>query len=119
MPGWSDCSWGYHGDDGKKYAKGYGSRCGPLYGTGDFIGCGTHLGTGDVFFTKNGENLGKIKVDVYTNIQKLTGMQEPLSPISRVGFSRLSDLVKMAFVFLSILGSRSLFLRYLVGDYQS
>ena len=62
MPGWDNGSWGYHGDDGKKFADmSTGRAYGPMYGTGDVIGCGTNLQTGDVFFTKNGKHLGDLE----------------------------------------------------------
>ena len=60
MPGWSHGSWGYHGDDGKKFESGIGSTYGPVYGTGDVIGCGIDWKTESVFYTKNGESLGKV-----------------------------------------------------------
>ena len=80
MPGWSNGSWAYHGDDGRifkeashaprQYSSMHGvtddPSYGPTYGTGDVIGCGTKLETGDVFFTKNGENLGKARLHPLT-----------------------------------------------------
>ena len=63
MPGWAKGSWGYHGDDGKKFEElGFGRRgvpYGPTYGTGDTIGCGVDFTSRTAFFTKNGEKLGK------------------------------------------------------------
>ena len=60
MPGWVKGSWGYHGDDGKKYEEvGKGVPYGPTYGTGDTVGCGVDFTSGSAFFTKNGEKLGK------------------------------------------------------------
>ena len=62
MPGWSYGSWGYNGEDGKKLeGSGIRSTYGPVYGTGDVIGCGIDWKTGIVFFTKNGESLGKVQ----------------------------------------------------------
>jgi len=59
MPGWNEGSWGYHGDDGKKFLW-YGNRLyGPTYGKGDVVGCGFEYCTKSIFFTKNGEHLGK------------------------------------------------------------
>jgi hypothetical protein len=42
MPGWDTESWGYHGDDGKKFGDndGQGWQYGPTYGNGDTVGCG-------------------------------------------------------------------------------
>lgn len=61
MPGWGPSSWGYHGDDGKKYngRVGVGLRYSDVYSTGDTVGCGINIKTGKLFFTKNGVNLGK------------------------------------------------------------
>ena len=61
MPGWAASSWGYHGDDGKKFnnPSGAGLRYHDSYKTGDTIGCGINIKTGKLFFTKNGFNLGK------------------------------------------------------------
>jgi hypothetical protein len=57
MPGWTSLSWGYHGDDGKKYESGTGAIYGETFTTGDVIGCRVHLGA-DVAFAKNGTSLG-------------------------------------------------------------
>lgn len=48
-------SYGYHGDDGKKYhASGAGEDYGPKFGTGDTVGAGIHLSRREMFFTRNG-----------------------------------------------------------------
>lgn len=61
MPGWATSSWGYHGDDGKKFNSplGVGLRYSDVYNTGDTVGCGINIKTGKLFFTKNGVYLGK------------------------------------------------------------
>ena len=63
MPGWRRGSWGYHGDDGKKYGvlnyDNDGDIYGPTYGTGDTVGCGVDFTSGCAFFTKNGVKLSK------------------------------------------------------------
>lgn len=61
MPGWFNGSWGYHGDDGKKFAgtASFGDDYSQTYGVGDTVGCGVDEG-GSLFYTKNGEHLGKI-----------------------------------------------------------
>lgn len=61
MPGWAASSWGYHGDDGKKFNSplGVGLRYSDVYNTGDTVGCGINIKTGKLFFTKNGVYLGK------------------------------------------------------------
>ena len=58
FPGWTSASWGYHGDDGKKFAGGLGIPYGKTFKTGDIIGCRVNL-KNDVAFTKNGTSLGK------------------------------------------------------------
>jgi Ran-binding protein 9/10 len=60
MPGWISGSWGYHGDDGKKYCQNWqGTDYGPTYGAEDVVGCGVNFTTNSAFFTKNGQYLGK------------------------------------------------------------
>ncbi len=60
MPGWTPGSWGYHGDDGRKFSDFEASELyGPTYGAGDVVGCGIDFMTKSAFFTKNGEKLGK------------------------------------------------------------
>ena len=63
MPGWHMTSWGYHGDDGKKFNNppGLGLRYADTYNVNDTIGCGVNMKTGKLFFTKNGVNLGESK----------------------------------------------------------
>jgi len=60
MIGWSEGSWGYHGDDGAVYQEGayrfldcYG------YGENEVIGCGINFEKNIAFFTKNGKVIGK------------------------------------------------------------
>ncbi|GIL63043.1 hypothetical protein Vafri_17192 [Volvox africanus] len=58
QPGWEAGSFGYHGDDGKKFiGLGNGEDYGPTFGTGDTVGAGIHLGRQELFFTKNGTKL--------------------------------------------------------------
>jgi hypothetical protein len=60
MPGWRTGSWAYHGDDGKLFLEqGRGVRYGDTYGTGDVVGCGLDSKKNELFFTKNGEYVGK------------------------------------------------------------
>ncbi len=60
MPGWKPVSWGYHGDDGKKFDQiGGGTDYGPTYGAGNVVGCGVNFTTNSAFFTRNGQYLGK------------------------------------------------------------
>ena len=59
QPGWEPGTFGYHGDDGRKYhARGSGEPYGPRFGTGDVVGCGIDWEAKEVFFTKNGLYLG-------------------------------------------------------------
>ncbi|BDA46674.1 Ran-binding protein 10 [Coccomyxa sp. Obi] len=59
QPGWEQHSYGYHGDDGKKFhASGQGEDYGPHFSAGDVIGAGIHIQRQEIFFTKNGKNLG-------------------------------------------------------------
>eukprot|EP00878_Enallax_costatus_P006903 GHUV01007233.1.p1 GENE.GHUV01007233.1~~GHUV01007233.1.p1 ORF type:complete len:241 (+),score=55.60 GHUV01007233.1:288-1010(+) len=58
QPGWEPNSYGYHGDDGRKfYNSGKGEDYGPTYGTGDTVGAGFHFGKQEIFFTRNGTKL--------------------------------------------------------------
>ncbi|KAG2437400.1 hypothetical protein HXX76_006052 [Chlamydomonas incerta] len=58
QPGWEVGSYGYHGDDGKKFiGSGMGEDYGPTFGAGDTVGAGIHLGRQELFFTKNGTKL--------------------------------------------------------------
>ena len=67
MPGWTDNSYGYHGDDGGLYhASGepihvlddQGRALFPTFGAGDVIGCGIDYHQGAIFYTRNGQFLG-------------------------------------------------------------
>ena len=40
MPGWVDHSYGYHGDDGRKFGRGKTDTIWPIWADGDVIGCG-------------------------------------------------------------------------------
>lgn len=60
MPGWQVGSFGYHGDDGKKFdQRGTGIPYASRFTTGDIIGCCLNTLDTCVFFTKNGKSLGK------------------------------------------------------------
>jgi hypothetical protein len=49
---WEPGSFGYHGDDGLRYAaSGKGEEYGPRFGAGDTIGAAVHLGRHEIFFT--------------------------------------------------------------------
>lgn len=74
MPGWADTSWGYHGDDGKRFNNSYGigMRYAGTYNVHDTIGCGINMKTGKLFFTKNGVNLGKSTTQIIDALQQKT-----------------------------------------------
>eukprot|EP00397_Hematodinium_sp_SG-2012_P041327 GEMP01045486.1.p1 GENE.GEMP01045486.1~~GEMP01045486.1.p1 ORF type:complete len:453 (+),score=99.90 GEMP01045486.1:153-1511(+) len=59
QPGWEANSYGYRGEDGKKFlGSSRGEPYGPAFGKDDTVGCGIDYVKGLVFFTKNGVNLG-------------------------------------------------------------
>ena len=59
LTGWQPGTFGYHGDDGKKFwGNGWGDPYGPTFTTGDVIGCALNLEEGACGYTKNGQNLG-------------------------------------------------------------
>jgi Ran-binding protein 9/10 len=64
MPGWTDNSYAYHGDDGHIFEEGdhlsahrLDGRY-PTYGAGDVVGCGIDWELKTVYFVKNGVRLG-------------------------------------------------------------
>ena len=95
MPGWSQGSWGYHGDDGCAFAEtGRGRAYAERYSSGDVVGCGIHLESGTVFFTKNGVHLGKDHFFIYDVLLELTlagdafkGVTGRLFPVVGIGES--------------------------------
>ena len=60
FPGWNFASWGYHGDDGKKYFENTGTPYGTTFKTGDIIVCYIRL-KDNISFTLNGASLGKYR----------------------------------------------------------
>ena len=49
---WEPHSYGYHGDDGKKFhSNGQGEDYGPQFTVGDIIGAGIHIQRQEMFFT--------------------------------------------------------------------
>ncbi|CAB4433533.1 unnamed protein product [Rhizophagus irregularis] len=87
MPGWDYKSYGYHGDDGKKFASsGKGSIYGPTYTTGDTVGVGINFFNNTMFFTKNGIHLGT----AFTHVESST-----LYPV--IGLRSLRECVLVNF----------------------
>jgi hypothetical protein len=63
MPGWEPDSYGYAADDGCLLLGNSNSpkKYGPSYGNGDVIGCGINFNKNHIFFTKNGNHLGRCR----------------------------------------------------------
>ncbi|CAB4477966.1 SPRY-domain-containing protein [Rhizophagus irregularis] len=61
LPGWEPNTFGYHGDDGKKFrsSSSKGHNYGPPFTTWDTIGCGINFFNKTAFYTKNGICLGE------------------------------------------------------------
>ncbi|RIA97846.1 concanavalin A-like lectin/glucanase domain-containing protein [Glomus cerebriforme] len=72
MPGWDFKSYGYHGDDGYKFASqsrgSLGEGYGPLFTSGDTIGVGINFFNDTIFFTKNGIHLGTAFTNVKSSV---------------------------------------------------
>lgn len=77
MPGWEAGSYGYHGDDGMVFRQSgrTGHKYGPKYTTGDTVGCCWDMVDNTVFFTKNGEFLGKAFDSPKESLYPTVGMQ--------------------------------------------
>ena len=58
MPGWEPHSYGYHGDDGRRFGQRGTTSPWPTWSNGDVIGCGFDVTTRSIFFTYNGSMLG-------------------------------------------------------------
>ena len=58
-PGWDLETYGYHGDDGKKFSgQPWGTKYGPVFEVNDVVGCGVNFENQTCFFTLNGKFLG-------------------------------------------------------------
>ena len=89
MPGWSAHSYGYHGDDGRKFGANSTSSEWTVFALGDIIGCGFDMTRRAIFYTRNGVLLGDGFVDV---------AETELWPV--IGFSnRHDDTIKVAINF--------------------
>jgi hypothetical protein len=69
MPGWEGSSWGYHGDDGKKFhSASQGQPYAEKFGDGDRIGCRLEISSGHLEFFKNGRSLGQSLRDLLFSV---------------------------------------------------
>ena len=58
-PGWDNGTYGYHGDDGNKFAaQNQGTPYGPIFKQNDVIGCFVNYESQTCFYTINGKSLG-------------------------------------------------------------
>eukprot|EP00761_Pharyngomonas_kirbyi_P014159 gb/GECH01014189.1/.p1 GENE.gb/GECH01014189.1/~~gb/GECH01014189.1/.p1 ORF type:complete len:449 (+),score=80.66 gb/GECH01014189.1/:1-1347(+) len=79
QPGWRFLSYGYHGDDGKKFDykhRGRGSAYGPCFGTGDTVGCGIDFSDRSIFFVINGKTLPTAfhNADLHVSLFPIVGL---------------------------------------------
>eukprot|EP00741_Cyanophora_paradoxa_P020800 tig00021312_g20079.t1 len=99
QPGWEPYSFGYHGDDGKKFhTSGRGEAFGPVFTTGDTVGCGLNFASQEVFYTKNGKMVGIAFRGVTGELFPTVGLHSPGESLS-VNFGQLPfkfDLDAMA-----------------------
>ncbi|PKX98642.1 SPRY-domain-containing protein [Aspergillus novofumigatus IBT 16806] len=75
MPGWEETSWGYHGDDGKKFhSASQGQPYAEKFGDGDRIGCRLEMSSGKLEFFKNGRALGVAFTNVHGFVFPVVGI---------------------------------------------
>ncbi|KAK3306076.1 concanavalin A-like lectin/glucanase domain-containing protein [Chaetomium strumarium] len=74
MPGWESHSWGYHGDDGKKFHGGQGTSYSSTFGKGDTVKCRVDQSARTMFFTKNGVDLGEALNDLRGRLYPVLGI---------------------------------------------
>eukprot|EP00026_Physarum_polycephalum_P002017 Phypoly_transcript_02021.p1 GENE.Phypoly_transcript_02021~~Phypoly_transcript_02021.p1 ORF type:complete len:983 (+),score=101.44 Phypoly_transcript_02021:356-2950(+) len=70
MPGWHVHTYGYHGDDGRKFGAPnhqFGNIYGPVWQKDDVVGCGWDQVQHKIFFTLNGKFLGNAFENVTGN----------------------------------------------------
>eukprot|EP01113_Clastostelium_recurvatum_P028884 TRINITY_DN3487_c0_g1_i2.p2 TRINITY_DN3487_c0_g1~~TRINITY_DN3487_c0_g1_i2.p2 ORF type:complete len:133 (-),score=22.23 TRINITY_DN3487_c0_g1_i2:31-429(-) len=61
MPGWKTGTYGYHGDDGRRFGgkhNQFGHEYGPVWAKDDVVGCGFDWHAGIIFFTHNKRYIG-------------------------------------------------------------
>ncbi|CAM9656017.1 unnamed protein product, partial [Choristocarpus tenellus] len=86
MPGWIDHSYGYHGDDGRKFGPGSTEGTWDKWQDGDVIGCGFDCQRSTIWYTRNGMLLG----DGFTGVT-----ETKLVPV--VGFHSNGESVRVNF----------------------
>jgi hypothetical protein len=75
MPGWDSNSWGYHGDDGKKFhGLPYGTAYAATWGTGDTVECHFDQAARTISYIKNGIDLGVAFRDVSGRLYPVVGI---------------------------------------------
>ena len=85
--GWRADSYGYHSDDGGLFAEqGSHASSGSIWSVGDRVGCGYESSSGSIYFTHNGDRVGKA---LPVNINK------PLFPTLTSGPSNQAPAVSL------------------------
>ncbi|PWA87106.1 SPla/RYanodine receptor (SPRY) domain-containing protein [Artemisia annua] len=83
QPGWDANSFGYHGDDGLIYqGQGKGDAFGPTYTTGDTVGGGINYASQQFFFTKNGQVVGSVPINVTGRLYPTVGVHSQNEEVS-------------------------------------
>jgi hypothetical protein len=101
MLGWHRGPWGYHDVNGKVFTEyGIGVPYGPMYKSGDVIGCGWNRSTRGIFFTKNGQFLGKPVCDftgystyICRTGQAATGIPKRLLSVVGMGENEIAPMI--------------------------
>lgn len=89
LPGWHRHSVAYHSNSGAVFASdpNFGKAYGPVYKQGDVIGVGYLYQSGTVFYTRNGQNLGKASIGFkYPSIFPIIGSAGPCHVSTNFGF---------------------------------
>ncbi|CAG8609137.1 9015_t:CDS:2, partial [Funneliformis mosseae] len=106
LPSWEDSSWGYHGDDGKRFFENNGKSYEPKFMTGDTIGCYLNFRNNTVFYTRKGVNLGIAFRDLKNALYSCVGIVSPGGSVrANFGYRKfrytgkfeqiLADLIKL------------------------
>lgn len=82
QPGWDSSSYGYHGDDGRKYHhSSRGESFGPTFARNDVIGCGYNYLKKQIFYTINGKFFNVAFNDVSKELYPTVGLHSPREKI--------------------------------------